>query len=136
MTECYGAIKLPTANLYREAMDQFPGVVWCNDPATAVKDADAMVVLTEWEDYRRLDLLSVAKLMRRNLIIDLRNIYDPAMMNKLPFEYHSLGRAPVLPAADPRWIPSAQELANVLRLHGASGQTAAWAGEVPESRRA
>ncbi len=77
------------------AEPELPGVVWKDDPLDAAEDADGLVILTEWNAYRGLDLRAVAGLMRGRVLVDLRNIYTLEEMSKLPFAYHSLGRAPI-----------------------------------------
>jgi UDPglucose 6-dehydrogenase len=54
--------------------------------------ADAVVLLTEWNSYRALDLARVRAALRQPIFIDLRNVYRPAEMRALGFSYHSLGR--------------------------------------------
>ena len=58
----------------------------------AAKGADALVVVTEWNEFRRLDLGRVKRAMRRRAIVDLRNVYDPAAIRRLGFTYTSVGR--------------------------------------------
>ncbi|MFN4354453.1 UDP-glucose dehydrogenase family protein [Parvibaculum sp.] len=78
-----------------EARQLLPHVEWAEDAYGTMKDADALVILTEWNEFRALDLKRVKSLLRRPLIIDLRNIYTPAEMRDAGFEYHSVGRVPV-----------------------------------------
>jgi UDPglucose 6-dehydrogenase len=76
----------------REARNLLPDVDWCQDAYDALEDADAMVVLTEWNQFRGLDLGRSRELMRRPLIVDLRNIFDPAQVAKAGFAYTGVGR--------------------------------------------
>jgi UDPglucose 6-dehydrogenase len=76
----------------REARKLLPDVDWCQDAYDALEDADAMVVLTEWNQFRGLDLGRSRELMRRPLIVDLRNIFDPAQVAKAGFAYTGVGR--------------------------------------------
>ena len=76
-----------------EAAKSFSGVEWCNDPYAAMTGADAMVLLTEWNQFRNLDLARIKRLLRAPVVIDLRNIYDPAEMARYGFHYDSVGRA-------------------------------------------
>lgn len=55
-----------------------PGVSWIADPYKAAKDADLLVILTEWNEFRALDLIALSKTMRHAAMADLRNVYDPA----------------------------------------------------------
>jgi UDPglucose 6-dehydrogenase len=72
-----------------------PQAIYHGDPYEALRDADAALVCTEWEEYRALEWERAGKLMARRLVIDGRNLYDPARMRELGFEYYSFGRAPV-----------------------------------------
>ncbi len=75
-----------------EAKALLPGVVWCEDAYTTVEDADAVVIITEWNEFRLLDLERVKTLMKGPLMVDLRNIYKPAEMADAGFRYLSIGR--------------------------------------------
>jgi len=69
-------------------------VMYAADPYSAAHGADALIVMTEWLVYRNPDFERVRKLVRRPLLIDGRNLYDPERMAGLGFEYHGIGRAP------------------------------------------
>ena len=69
-----------------------PQAVYHQDPYEAVRDADAALLCTEWEVFRNLDWERAGKLMSRRLVIDGRNLYVPARMRELGFEYYSFGR--------------------------------------------
>jgi len=58
----------------------------------AIKDADAIVLMTEWNQYRGLDLAKVKSLMKGNVFVDLRNVYEKGLMEKHGFEYTCVGR--------------------------------------------
>ncbi|HVN01994.1 MAG TPA: UDP-glucose/GDP-mannose dehydrogenase family protein [Caulobacteraceae bacterium] len=62
-------------------------------PYEAVEDADCAVILTEWDEFRALDLDRVKLLMRRPLVVDLRNVYKPEELRPKGFTYFSVGRA-------------------------------------------
>jgi UDPglucose 6-dehydrogenase len=68
-------------------------VMYAADPYSAAHGADALVVMTEWLVYRNPDFERVRKLVRRPLLIDGRNLYDPEKMAAMGFEYHGIGRA-------------------------------------------
>jgi UDPglucose 6-dehydrogenase len=68
------------------------GLHFAQNPYDAVKGADVMVLVTEWNEFRRLDLARVKRAMRRKSIVDLRNVYDPATVKRLGFAYTSVGR--------------------------------------------
>ena len=67
-------------------------VTFCHDPYDCAKDADALVIVTEWDSFRALDLERIKSVLRQPVIIDLRNIYPPAEMRALGFTYRSIGR--------------------------------------------
>jgi UDPglucose 6-dehydrogenase len=67
-------------------------VMYAADPYSAAHGADALAVMTEWLVYRNPDFERVRKLVRRPLLIDGRNLYDPDRMATLGFEYHGIGR--------------------------------------------
>jgi UDPglucose 6-dehydrogenase len=69
-----------------------PGVVMAASAADAMTGSDALVIITEWDAFRALDLKKVKALMRGNVLVDLRNIYRPAEALKIGFVYDSVGR--------------------------------------------
>ncbi|OIN87667.1 MAG: UDP-glucose 6-dehydrogenase [Alphaproteobacteria bacterium CG1_02_46_17] len=68
------------------------GVEWAEDAYATMKDADALVIVTEWNEFRSLHLDRVAELMKSKNIIDLRNIYKVNEMKEYGFQYSSIGR--------------------------------------------
>jgi len=68
------------------------GITFAENAYDAAKGADALVIVTEWNEFRRLDLARIRRAMRRRAIVDLRNIYEPASVRKLGFDYTSVGR--------------------------------------------
>jgi UDPglucose 6-dehydrogenase len=75
-----------------EAAKVLPKVSFADDEYEAVTDADALVFVTEWNQFRALDMARVRDLMKSPRIADLRNIYDPEDMRALGFEYVGVGR--------------------------------------------
>ncbi len=71
------------------------GLKCVKDPYETARAADALLILTEWNEFRELNLSRIKRLMKRPLIFDGRNIYDPKVMRDLGFQYISIGRAPV-----------------------------------------
>jgi UDPglucose 6-dehydrogenase len=67
-------------------------IVWCKNAYDSMKGADALVILTEWNEFRSLNLDQVKSLLRQPVIVDLRNIYSPAEMTAAGFRYTCLGR--------------------------------------------
>jgi UDPglucose 6-dehydrogenase len=72
-------------------------VEMCPDAYTALKGADGVVILTEWNEFRALDLKMAKQALKTPLMVDLRNIYRPEEMSKAGFTYVSIGRPPVRP---------------------------------------
>jgi len=62
------------------------------DPYDAVKNADQLIILTEWNEFKQIDLRKVKKLLKKPIIFDGRNIYDPLLLENLGFKYFSIGR--------------------------------------------
>jgi len=86
----------------QEAMDRtsaiYPQVHYCREPYEVARNSDALLILTEWEEYRQLDWERIHALMARPLIIDGRDLLNPAAMIERGFEYYCFGR-PVEAAA-------------------------------------
>jgi UDPglucose 6-dehydrogenase len=81
-----------------EAKKLLEGVEFCSGAYDAMQGADAVVIVTEWNEFRALDLKRVKSLLRSPTVIDLRNIYKPADMAEAGFYYFSIGRRSVEPA--------------------------------------
>jgi UDPglucose 6-dehydrogenase len=69
-----------------------PEVEMCADPYLLAEGCDALVVVTEWNEFKQLDLERVLGLMNQPVIFDGRNIYDPDEMRRLGFHYRGFGR--------------------------------------------
>lgn len=69
-----------------------PSISYCRDAHDAAKDADALVLITEWNQFRALSPTRLATEMKGRTLIDLRNVYDPAAMRQAGFTYHGIGR--------------------------------------------
>jgi len=80
-----------------EAKKLLTGVTYAGNAYEAMDGADAVVILTEWNEFRALDFARIKSLLRSPTIIDLRNIYKPADMGNAGFYYFSVGRRPVEP---------------------------------------
>lgn len=82
-----------------EGMEQartvLPGVELCDSAYACITGADAMVIVTEWNEFRALDLKRARKLLKAPVVVDLRNIYRPDEMARLEFTYTSVGRGPI-----------------------------------------
>jgi len=76
-----------------EAKELLPeGIRYEDDPYTAINQSDAVVILTEWNAFRGMDMEKIKNSMKDNKFIDLRNIYEPDDMKKIGFDYHCIGR--------------------------------------------
>ena len=75
-----------------EAKSVLKDVSWCNDAYEAMAGADAVAILTEWNEFRGLDLPRIKSLLRHPIVIDLRNIYNPEEMRDAGFIYSCVGR--------------------------------------------
>ena len=67
-------------------------VVYCSDEYDACEGADVLVIATEWNQFRGLDLSRISERLRGPVVVDLRNIYEPEKMRKLGFRYIGVGR--------------------------------------------
>ena len=76
-----------------QAKPLLPDVTYCNSAYSAADGADAIVIATEWEQFRALDLQRLKGLMTRPVIVDLRNIYRPNELKRAGFRYAAIGRA-------------------------------------------
>jgi UDPglucose 6-dehydrogenase len=72
------------------------GVTFCESAYEAAAGADGVALVTEWNEFKYLNLDRLRGLLRRRLIFDARNLYEPERMRRLGFEYYSIGRKPVL----------------------------------------
>jgi len=76
----------------REARKLLEGVAWCDNAYETLEGADALVIITEWNAFRALDLRRMKAAMKSPVMVDLRNIYNPAEMLAAGFRYASVGR--------------------------------------------
>jgi UDPglucose 6-dehydrogenase len=76
-----------------EARGVLPELELGSDPYDVAKGSDAIVLMTEWNQFRRLDLERIKRLLNRPIFIDLRNVYEPDHMKRLGFDYTCVGRA-------------------------------------------
>ncbi|MFT3941037.1 UDP-glucose dehydrogenase family protein [Rhodopseudomonas sp.] len=75
-----------------QAKAELPDITYCEDAYDCAKGADALVIVTEWVQFRALDLPRLKAAMAQPIVVDLRNIYRPAEMAEHGFDYHSVGR--------------------------------------------
>jgi len=69
------------------------GVKYCEDSYAVAEDADILIIVTEWNEFKKLDLERIKKLMKNPIILDGRNIYNPPEVKRLGFVYQGVGRA-------------------------------------------
>ncbi len=74
------------------AQQMLPSITLCSNPYAVAEDADALVLATEWNEFKHLDMRRIAESMREAVLLDARNIYDPAKMRAVGFTYYGLGR--------------------------------------------
>jgi len=76
----------------KKARQELIGVSYCEDAYEAIKGADCLVITTDWPEFKALNLKRVKQLLKRPIIVDGRNMFDPCAMRKLGFTYASIGR--------------------------------------------
>ena len=74
---------------------------YVDDPYVAAQDADALLILNDWQEFAELDLAKLHYTLRYPIVIDGRNLYDPARMTKAGFTYLSVGRPGLAQPMDP-----------------------------------
>ena len=79
------------------------GITFANSPYEAARGADALLILTEWEEFANLDLNRLRQDLKYPIVIDGRNLYDPEVMAAQGFTYYSVGRS----ASHPDGVPTA-----------------------------
>ncbi|MEE2673484.1 MAG: UDP-glucose/GDP-mannose dehydrogenase family protein [Myxococcota bacterium] len=76
----------------KEMGERIPSMSLCKDAYEVCEGADALVIVTEWNEFRMLDFERIRNLLSEPIVVDLRNIYDPASMTAAGFQYTSVGR--------------------------------------------
>jgi len=89
-----------------------PDITYCADPYEAAQDADAVLIVTEWDEFRHLDWKRLLSMVEQPLVIDGRNMFSPEEISRHGFRYISVGRASAVPSqaaiANGKECPSAQ----------------------------
>jgi len=80
-----------------EAKELISGVTWCDNAYDAMNGATALTIITEWNEFRALDLNRVKSLLEEPILVDFRNIYIPEEMSEEGFHYYSIGRPSIIP---------------------------------------
>ncbi len=83
----YDPAAMPAAKRQQNAVE------YCENPYALATQADALPVVTDWDEFGTLDLERIKQLMRRPVVVDGRNIYDPRTMRELGFVYRGVGRS-------------------------------------------
>ena len=86
------AVKACDPQGQENAEELLPGVEWCSNAMETAKDADVLVVLTEWNEFRAVDLKEIRQQMRGNVIVDLRNVYEPSLAEAAGLRHIGVGR--------------------------------------------
>lgn len=79
----------------QQEIEEFYGVEWKADPYSVAENSDCLVILTEWDEFKELDLKKIKDIMSQPIIVDFRNIFSLKKMKDLNFEYHSVGRSAI-----------------------------------------
>ena len=91
--QSHGAkIKAYDPHAMEKAKGLLPRVQYCPDSYSVCRSSDCLVIITEWDEFKELDLKKVKKLLNQPVVVDGRNIYDPVKMKQLGFRYFSIGR--------------------------------------------
>ena len=84
-----------------EAAQMLPGLISCRDAYETATGVDALILMTEWNEFRNLDFVRLRTLVRKPILIDLRNIYDSSRVTSFGFRHISVGRQAKDPDQDP-----------------------------------
>ena len=91
--QSHGAkIKAFDPHAMTKAKEILKKVEYCKDSYSVCKGSDCLLILTEWDEFKELDLKKIKKLLNQPVVVDGRNIYDPKKMKALGFKYSSMGR--------------------------------------------
>ena len=95
LVELAGRYRLPVEEFHAVLDGQRDDLVLCESPESALEGADALVVMTDWQEFRNPDFPTIAEKLKHPVIFDGRNLYDLNVMNKAGFTYHCIGRPSV-----------------------------------------
>ena len=71
----------------------FPDITYCNSPYDAVTDADAIIIMTEWDEFKQMDIVRVSSLVNQRIIVDTRNILNPSILKQLGFTCDTIAQS-------------------------------------------
>jgi UDPglucose 6-dehydrogenase len=103
-----------------KAKSLVPGIACCADAYEAAAGADAVLIVTEWDEFRDLDWMRVRSIVEQPLVIDGRNVFSPEEIGRQGFRYVSIGRADTLPSQSPASEPMQPSLRRERELHEVS----------------
>jgi UDPglucose 6-dehydrogenase len=86
----YDPAAMPEA---QQVFGALPGLAYADDPLAALEGCDALVIITEWKEFKSPDFDSIKSALRQPVIVDGRNLYEPALMDSLGIEYIGVGRS-------------------------------------------
>lgn len=86
----------------KKILPDHPDITWCSDELEATREADAIVLMTEWKQFRFLDFVEILKLMKGRAFFDGRNQYNPQEIVKKGFDYFCIGQAPYYAELNPK----------------------------------
>jgi UDPglucose 6-dehydrogenase len=84
------------------AQDLLPGVEWCETALEMAEGSDVLVILTEWNEFRALDLKRLREVMAGNVLVDLRNMYHAELAEEAGFVFYGIGQSQSPPVSEPR----------------------------------
>lgn len=93
MDEARRVLALDFAERSEQFAEQLDRIRYVNNPMDAADNADALLIVTEWKEYRHPDFSQLKSALKNAVIFDGRNLFDPYDMNQLGFEYHGIGRS-------------------------------------------
>ena len=94
--QAYDPVAMPEA---RRQMGERAGLRFCASMEEALAGADALAIVTEWQEFRSPDFDEIRAALSTPVVFDGRNLYDPALMQRFGFTYYGIGRGAPLPAA-------------------------------------
>ena len=87
--KAYDPVAMPEA---KRVLEGTKGLTFVDNQTQALEGADALVIITEWKEFKSPDFDSIKSLLKQPVVIDGRNLYEPAFMRSLGIEYASIGR--------------------------------------------
>ncbi len=83
----------------RRVFEDVPAIDFADSPAAALQGADALVIITEWKEFKSPDFDTIRTTLKQPVIIDGRNLYEPELMRAMGIEYHGVGRSSAGPTS-------------------------------------